>query len=218
MAPPRIVAEMQVMKERMGLMMNTLRGRVSSDLDDLVHRIDSPFTTSINSFPLPPKFHMLQVEDYVRNKDPLDHFESFKTLMHLQGILDEIMCKAFPTTLKGPARIWFSKLMLNSISSFKELSAQFASHFIEGHRYKKSTPYLMNIKQQEDETQRSNITRFNKEAFSIDKVDDKIFVAAFTNGLRKEDALIAREEKPKKRERQEDTQQDRGQKVARTRE
>ena len=83
MAPPRIVAEMQVMKEGMGLMMNTLKGRVSSDLDDLVHRIDSPFTTSINSFPLPPKFHMLQVEDYDRNKDPLDHFESFKTLMHL---------------------------------------------------------------------------------------------------------------------------------------
>ena len=147
MAPPRIVAEMQVMKERMDLMMNTIRGRVSSDLDDLVHQIDSPFTTSVNSFPLPPKFHMLQVEDYDGNKDPLDHFESFKTLMHLQGILDEIMCKAFPTTLKGPARIWFSRLTPNSISSFKELSAQFASHFIGGHRYKKSTACLMNIKQ-----------------------------------------------------------------------
>ena len=31
-----------------------------------------------------------------------------------------------------------------------------------------------------------------------------------------EDALLAREEKPKKRERQEDTRQDRGRKVART--
>ena len=39
--------------------------------------------------------------------------------------------------------------------------------------------------------QRSNITRFNKEALSIDEVDDKIFVAAFTNGLWKEDALLA---------------------------
>ena len=76
-------------------------------------------------------------------------------------------------------------------SSFKELSAQFASHFIGGHRYKKSTACLMNIKQREDKTQRSNITRFNKEALSIDEVDDKIFVAAFTNGLWKEDALLA---------------------------
>ena len=36
-APPHIVAEMQMMKERMDFMMNALRGQVSSDLDDLVH-------------------------------------------------------------------------------------------------------------------------------------------------------------------------------------
>ena len=102
----------------------------------------------------------------------------------------------------------------------------------------------MNIKQHEDETLRSYITRFNKEALSSDEADDKILVAAFTNRLRKgkflfslykndpktvsdvlyratkymnvEDALLAREEKPKKREKQEDTQQDRGRKMART--
>ena len=89
---------------------------------------------------------MLQVENYDGNKDPLDHLESFKTLMHLQGILDEIMCRAFPTTLRAPVRIWFSRLTPNFISSFKELSAQFALHFIGGHRYKKSTVCLMNIK------------------------------------------------------------------------
>ncbi|XP_030963384.1 uncharacterized protein LOC115984503 [Quercus lobata] len=105
--------------------------------------------------------------------------------MHLQGIPDEIICRAFPTTLRGPARIWFSRLTPNSISSFKELSAQFASHFIGEHRYKKSTTCLRNIKQREDETLRSYITHFNKEALSTDEADDKIFVAAFTNGLRK---------------------------------
>ena len=90
----------------------------------------------------------------------------------------------------------------------------------------------MNIKQWEDETLRSYIARFNKKALSIDEANDKILVVAFTNGLRKgkfllslyknspktmsnvlyratkymnaEDALLAREEKPKKRERQED--------------
>ena len=94
----------------------------------------------------------------------------------------------------------------------------------------------MNIKQQEDETLRSYITRFNKEALSIDETNDKIVVVAFTNGLRKkkflfslykndpktmsnifyratkymnaEDMLLAREKKPKKRERQKDAQQD----------
>ena len=66
--------------------------------------------------------------------------------MQVQGVADKIMCQAFLTILKGPARVWFSRLMPNSISTFKELNAQFASHFIEGHRYKKSTACLMSIK------------------------------------------------------------------------
>ena len=160
--------------------------------------------------------------------------------MHLQGVPDEIMCRAFPTTLKGPARIWFSRLTPNSISTFKELSAQFSSHFIGGHRYKKSTACLISIKQREDEILRSYIARFNKEALSINEADDKILVAAFTNGLQKgkflfslykndpktmldvlyratkymnaEDAFLTQE----KRERQEDMRQDRGQKMERT--
>ena len=222
-----------MMKEQMDFMVNAFKGRVSSDLDNLVHRTDSPFIASISSFPLPPKFQMPQVESYDGSKDPLDHLESFKTLMHLQRVADEIMCKDFPITLKGPARVWFSRLTPNSIGAFKELSVQFASHFIWWHRYKKSTACPMNIKQWEDETLRSYIALFNKEALSIYEVDDKILIAALTNELRKgkflfslykndpktmsdvlyratkymnvEDALLAREEKPQKRERQEET-------------
>ncbi|XP_075633507.1 uncharacterized protein LOC142605967 [Castanea sativa] len=176
---------MQMMREQMDLMMNALRGWVSSDLDELVHQTDSPFTAPVTLFLLLPKFRMPQVEAYDGSKDPLDHPETFKTLMHLQGVTDEIMCRAFRTTLRGFARVWFSKLTPNSIITFKELSAQFASHFIGGHRYKKSMACLMNIKQHEDETLKSYITYFNKEALLIDEVDDKILVAVFTNGLRK---------------------------------
>ena len=89
----------------MQVMMNALKGRVSSDLDNLVNHTDSPFTTSINSFPLPHKFRMPQIDSYNGVNDPLDHLETFKTLMHFQGVADEIMCRAFPTTLKGATRI-----------------------------------------------------------------------------------------------------------------
>ena len=90
---------------------------------------------------------MPQIESYDGVKDPLDHLETFKTLMHLQEVLDEIMCKVFPTTLKGPARVWFSRLTPNSINTFKELSTLFTSHFIRGHRYKRTTACLISIKQ-----------------------------------------------------------------------
>ena len=89
------------MKEQMEVMMNALKGRVSSDLDDLVNRTDSPFTATVNSYPLPSKFRMPQIDSYDGVKDLLDHLETFKTLMHLQEVADAIMCRAFPTTLMG---------------------------------------------------------------------------------------------------------------------
>ena len=52
--------------------------------------------------------------------------------MHLKGGIDEIMYKAFPTTLKGPTKVWFNKLNPNTIPTFKELSGPFVMHFIEG--------------------------------------------------------------------------------------
>ena len=74
--PPPILAEMQAMKEQMEVMMNALKGRVSSDLNDLVNRTDSPFTIPVNSCPLPQKFRMPQIESYNGVKDPLDHLET----------------------------------------------------------------------------------------------------------------------------------------------
>ena len=102
----------------------------------------------------------------------------------------------------------------------------------------------MNIKQWENETLRSYITHYNKEALFIDDADDKILMVAFTNGLRKgkflfslykndpktmsdvlygvtkymnaEDALLAQEKKPKTREKQEDVRPDRGRKMVQT--
>lgn len=102
--------DMQMMKVKMDIMMNAMKGRLSTKLDELVHQTNSPFTTQVTSFPLPTKFQILQEKAYDRLKDPLDHLELFKTIMHLEGVLDEIMCRVVPTMLKGPATVWFSKL------------------------------------------------------------------------------------------------------------
>ena len=75
---------------------------------------------------------MLQLEAYNGPKDSLNHLGMFITLMHLQWVLDEIMYRAFPTTLKGLARVLFSTLTPNTISTFKELSEHFVTHFIRG--------------------------------------------------------------------------------------
>lgn len=73
-------------------------------------RMDSPFITKGLNRPLPPKFYLPQLESYDDLKDPLDHIKLFKTMMHLQMTPNEVMCRAFPTKLKGSTRVWFSKI------------------------------------------------------------------------------------------------------------
>ena len=53
--PPPVFVKIQAMKEQMEVMMNALKGWVSSDLDDIGNRTDSPFTAVVNSFPLSHK-------------------------------------------------------------------------------------------------------------------------------------------------------------------
>ena len=119
--------------------------RRTNHVDDLVHRTDSPFITSINSHPLPSKFKIPSSDSYDGMCDPCDHIATFKATMHLQEVSDEIMYKAFPTTLKGPIRVWFSKIPPNTVSSFEELSKLFVNNFIVSQRHKHFSLNLLNI-------------------------------------------------------------------------
>ena len=71
----------------------------------------------------------------------------------------------------------------NSVSSFEELSKLFVNNFIGGQRHKRSLSSLLTIEQGENESLRSFITRFNREALTVDEVDDKLLLAAFHNGV-----------------------------------
>ena len=93
------------------------------------------------------------------------------------------MCRAFPITLKGLAREWFSKLSPNTITLFKELSKLFVNNLFGGHRQKRSSSSLLNIEQGENENLHSFISRFNREALLVDGMDDKILLVAFYNGV-----------------------------------
>ena len=65
------------------------------------------------------------IEDLWGKLNPMDHLDSFKNLMLLQGALDEVMCRAFSTTLREMARSWFRKLSPKTIDSFYDLSKHF---------------------------------------------------------------------------------------------
>ena len=72
---------------------------------------------------------MPQVDPYDGTTDPLDHVESYKTMMMIQGASDALLCIAFLATLRKAARAWYSGLTPRSIQSFRQLEKPFVAHF-----------------------------------------------------------------------------------------
>lgn len=57
----------------------------------------------------------------------------------------------------------------------------FINSFVGGQSHKRSSSSLLNIKQGKNESLRSFISQFNKEALLVDEMDDKILLATFHN-------------------------------------
>ena len=85
----------------------------------MVRGTDSPFTMAVLECSVPSKFRLLQLELFDGLKDALDHLNTFKMTLGLQQSPNEILCRSFPTTLKGVAREWFTKLPTSSIDNFE---------------------------------------------------------------------------------------------------
>ena len=152
--------------------------------------MNSPFTTEVLNRFLPQKFRLPQLESYDGSKDPLDHIESFETLMLLQMTLDEVMCRVFQTTLKGAAMVWFSKIPSRTIANFKQLSKVLFVISLGG-KDKKPTGHLLNIQQAEGESLKQYVTRFNKELLQVDEVEDQVILTTFQAGFLPEDFLFS---------------------------
>ncbi len=154
----------------MGDMKNSLKAKVARNLDNLVHRVDSPFIPSIANFLLPPRFKVPPLENFGETKDPFDYLKAFKTIMQLQAVL----CRAFLMGLRGSVRVWFNKLESESISSFVQLSRAFIDHFIGGQRRGRPPTHLLSVKEMERESLRVYVHRFNKEAMQIDRPKEDV--------------------------------------------
>ena len=164
-------------------MKEVVKGRTPDSMDTLVQQTKSLFTTEVLHFPLPAKFRMPQIEAFDGMKDPVDHLNTYKNQMELHGYQDLVRCRAFAITLKGPALAWFNRLPPSSISSFRELSFAFVSHFIGARTYRKPSYHLMTIKQNLKESLRSYVQRFNAESLKVDVSDEKFVITAFITGF-----------------------------------
>ena len=62
-----------------------VKGWASVSMDALVQQTESPLIAGVLHFPLPAKFRMPQIEMLYGTKDPIDHLNTYKNQMELNG-------------------------------------------------------------------------------------------------------------------------------------
>ena len=97
---------------------NAMKGKTVMNLDGMIKQTDSPFTASVLECRLPLKFCLPQLEFYDSTKNLFDHIGAFKTILNLQQTPNKVICRSFPTTLRGATRVWFSKFPTSFIANF----------------------------------------------------------------------------------------------------
>ena len=146
------------MRKEMDELRNAIKDKMDQSLDRMVRRTDSHFTVVVVECPIPLKFRLPQLKPFDGLKDILDHLNTFKMTLGLQQPFDEILCRSFPTTLKGVAKEWFTRLPTSSIDNFKQLGSSFLHHFVGRQRLKRPTDHLLTIRQGEKESLRSYVS------------------------------------------------------------
>jgi len=122
-----------------------------------------PFTPNIMAIKIPCQFRnplSSTLELYTGEKDPFKHLESFYNEMLYLRASTEIMCRAFPRTLKRDTLTWFLRLPPNSIDSWETLYHRFSRHFIIAKDNAKIAHTLAQVKQKEKESLKDYLHRF----------------------------------------------------------
>jgi len=142
-----------------------------------------PFTQFILETSLPERWKMLTFNKYDETTNPDNHMRVFTHQMMFHAVSDLIWCRVFSTSLTGEALGWFSELPANNIDSFATLKARFGMQFAPLRPAVLTVDNLVNIRQEDGESLRSYLDRYNRMSVKIKDLSDKIARHHFSYGL-----------------------------------
>ncbi|XP_019162234.1 PREDICTED: uncharacterized protein LOC109158509 [Ipomoea nil] len=143
-----------------------------------------PFSSEIMAFKIPGDFKFPEQATFDGSGDPREHLLSYQAKMQVLGVRDPVMCRAFLPTLKGAAQRWLVGQPPGSIHSFEELADRFMSHYAANIKPQKDLTHLGDIHQDEGESLKVYLARWQKEIQSIEEVEDQTALTFFIESLR----------------------------------
>ncbi|RRT32222.1 hypothetical protein B296_00047473 [Ensete ventricosum] len=144
----------------------------------------SPFAPEILDKPIPSSFRLPTLEPYDGSTDPTEHVTAFKAQMALYDTSDALMCRTFPTTLRGPARMWYNWIKPSFISSFDQFAKEFKLNFIASSCSRLTVASLLGLTQGNDEPLAQFVSRFSAEIRRMPDIHPTLAIQAFLMGLR----------------------------------
>ncbi|XP_019150582.1 PREDICTED: uncharacterized protein LOC109147379 [Ipomoea nil] len=143
-----------------------------------------PFSTEIMSYKVPGDFKFPEQATFDGSGDPREHLLSYQAKMQVLGVQDPVMCRAFLSTLKGLAQRWLVALPPGSIHNFEGLADRFMSHYAANIKPQKDLTHLGDVHQEEGESLKTYLARWQKEIQSIEEVEDQTALTFFIESLR----------------------------------
>ncbi|GJW61559.1 hypothetical protein Tco_0110894 [Tanacetum coccineum] len=90
----------------------------------------NPFTPCIRHFNFPRTRIPSHVKTYDGSGDPEDHLKLFQAAAKTERWAMPTWCHMFNSTLTRNARVWFDKLLRESIDSYEDLRAAFRENYL----------------------------------------------------------------------------------------
>ncbi|XP_020229970.1 uncharacterized protein LOC109810815 [Cajanus cajan] len=157
---------------------------IANKADTTVHSLRHPFSRRIMEATLLDHWKSMPIEKYDGSSDPEEHLNVFLTQATLSTQDDSALCRIFPTSLKGRALVWFTRLPSSSIDSFNELSSQFTLQFATSKPYRTTSLALAGVRQEKKESLRTFMDRFNKIAMEIGDLNPAVAMDRLSTALR----------------------------------
>jgi hypothetical protein len=149
-----------------------------------------PLVQALWDAQVPANFKIHELPSFDGKTDPLEHLMAVGTQTSIIGAEEHFKCKLFSSTFKDAALRWYMNLPNNSVTGYADFHCKFVHQFAGNKHVQVTATNMFALRQGNSETLREYLARFSEVTIKVSNPNQKMFVAAFHNGLKAEHVYI----------------------------